>query len=120
MNRLVAKGKVSTIFLTHPDEDHYNYLPHFAYYTQNRVQNIYLGGSKNLWNRKDSLSKKFVDAIIGSGIYNGNQKSFNYMEGKTKTVDLCKGLMKMEIIYGGYDRLDYKQLRIFFHSTFCI
>ena len=30
INRLVANGKVSTIFLTHPDEDHYNYLPHFV------------------------------------------------------------------------------------------
>ena len=113
MNRLVAKpkGKVSTIFLTHPDEDHYNYLLHFAQYKKDKIPNIYLGGSQNLWNVPKSKPKEFVDQLKKSNIYSG-PTSLNYnvpslfTKGNSKRVNICEGLMTMEIIYGGHNRLE--------------
>lgn len=114
MNRLVKNGKVSTIFLTHPDEDHYNYLPHFVKYFNYKIQNIYLGGSKELWNAPSSKSKEFIDELSESNIFSGpNSLSYKtvsmFANGnkkllKRQKVSLCEGHMDMEIIYGGHDR----------------
>ena len=106
MNRLVKNGKVSTIFFTHPDEDHYNYLTHFVKYFNYKIPNIYLGGSKELWNARGSKSKDFIDELKKSSNSLNYKTVSMFRNGNTQKVNLCEGLMTMEIIYGGHNRLD--------------
>ena len=47
IKKIVEKGSVSNIFLTHPDEDHYNYFKNFK---DKGNADFHFGGDLGLWN----------------------------------------------------------------------
>ena len=47
IKKMVGKS-VSNIFLTHPDEDHYNYLKNFQKFRKDKIH-FHLGGNLALW-----------------------------------------------------------------------
>merc|ERR1711862_124619 len=66
----IVGNSVSNIFLTHPDEDHYNYLKNFQ--DKKNVQ-FHLGGDLALWG-EGTNSKRTVADIIAPLIYDQSNK----------------------------------------------
>ena len=120
---------VSNIFLTHPDEDHYNYLMNFNKFRKDKIH-FHLGGNLALWDEGTMSKKVAFNEIIKPLIDDDdddddddediNEKNFRgYSEytndiffknenGKrvrnriSKEVTLCNKKMNMEVFVGGY------------------
>jgi len=120
----IVGNSVSNIFLTHPDEDHYNYLKNFQ---DKKNVHFHLGGDLALWG-EGTNSKRTAADIIAPLIYDqsvlANKKNgqenrgysvymgtdfFEIVKNKrvrksSIDVDLCNKKMKMEILLGGHTK----------------
>ena len=119
IKEIVGTNVVSNIFLTHPDEDHYNYLKNFK---DKMKAHFHLGGDLDLWKEGKMSGRAAFNDIIAPLIFDQsveNQKDVGYSEytentftkflnGKrrikrtSKEVNFCNKKMNMEIFVGGY------------------
>ena len=115
IDKIVGKNRVSHIFLTHPDDDHYNYITEFM--KGKKYHNVHFGGNLNLWGKGQNSEKTVLD-IVKRIELNKNPRDFSYSEytdesfkernekgevvRKSQIVHLCNRKLQMEILSGGY------------------
>ena len=114
IDKIVKTGKVSHVFLTHPDEDHYNY---FFNMDKSKIEHLHLGGKAELWGKGQTsrtMAEKWVELITGNTNQNSNRGLDNYevthfqmshtSPRKSIPYPLCNGKLNMEILFGGLER----------------
>merc|ERR1712062_896772 len=105
------KGKVSKVFLTHPDRDHISYLYDLYTWPSNprnpkrnkykegnglsKETSLYVGGSSSDWEH-NGMTKE-IKNLFGNKINYYTRDQFTGK--KTHNIPFCWNLMNMEILY---------------------